>query len=223
MDYTRITSIDDPHFKSMHGLMQAVLPSDEVLPVEAWRDRIEDGTLRVYAALHEGRVAGATGYHYYHDFNVAMMDFTIVGEPGLGVGRFLFLHQQRDLRGWAEQFKNVPLGVFAEVYNPHRDKKHASAGTRVMDPVVRREVLSHLGYKRCDIPYVRPSWKNTGEAIGRLDLCCLPTDEALGALPSDLVANFLTRYYAALSNKPAEWRAMVVQLRTRESVPLLPL
>ena len=43
-----------------------------------------------------------------------------------------------------------------------------------MDPYVRREVLSHLGYKRLDFPYVHPSWNNDGEAVTGLDLCFLP-------------------------------------------------
>ncbi len=223
MDYVRITSVNDPHFKNIHYLMQTVFPPEEMLPIDSWKDPIEDGTIRVCVALHEERIVGATEYRYYPDLNVAIADFTIIGEPGVGAGRFLFLQRQHDIRTWAEQYKNVPLGMFTEVFDPYHGAKHASGGIPVMDPVVRREVLSHLGFKRCNFPYVHPSWKGNGEPISGLDLCFLPTDDAMEVLPSDLVANFLTRYYAVLSNKPAEWRTMVVQLRTRVSVPLVPL
>ena len=42
---------------------------------------------------------------------------------------------------------------------------HEFGGVKVMDPYVRREVLSHLGYKRIDLDYVHPSWENNGEAV----------------------------------------------------------
>jgi len=223
MDFIRITSIDDPLFKSMHDLMQKVFPPEEVLAFDAWRDPVEDPGIRVCVAVHEGSVVGATEYRYYADFHVAMTDFTIVGKAGLGIGRFLFTHRQADIEQWAERQGSISLGMFAEVYDPYRADKHAFGGIKVMDPYVRREVLSHLGYKRLDFPYVHPSWKNNGDAVTELDLCFLPADESLDILPADLVANFLTRYYSVLPNKPVEWRAMLVQLRTQESVPLAPL
>ncbi|MFA6244276.1 MAG: hypothetical protein WC655_25260 [Candidatus Hydrogenedentales bacterium] len=223
MEFIRITSIDNPLFKSMHELMQKVFPPEEVLAFDAWRDPLEDPAIRVCVAVHDGGVVGATEYRYYADFRVAMTDFTIVGRAGLGIGRFIFVRRQSDIAQWAERQSSVPLGMFAEVYDPYRAEKHAFGGIKVMDPFVRREVLSHLGYRRLDFPYVHPSWKNNGAAVTELDLCFLPADETLQELPADVVANFLTRYYSVLPNKPAEWRTMLVQLRTQEFVPLAPL
>jgi len=42
MDYHRISSIDDPLFRQMHGLMQQVFPPEEVLAYELWREPLAD-------------------------------------------------------------------------------------------------------------------------------------------------------------------------------------
>ena len=47
--------------------------------------------------------------------------------------------------------------------DPYRVGDFSFGGIRAMDPVVRREVLSHLGYERLDFPYVHPSWSKTGK------------------------------------------------------------
>jgi hypothetical protein len=92
-----------------------------------------------------------------------------------------------------------------------------------MDPFVRREVLSHLGYKRIDFSYVHPSWENNGEALKGLDLCFMPLDDELNSLPTNLVHDFLTTYYSILSNKPEEWLKMIDRLGDKEEISLLPL
>ncbi|MCL4694665.1 MAG: GNAT family N-acetyltransferase [Candidatus Hydrogenedentes bacterium] len=223
MNFVRITRIDDPLFAKTHALMQDVFPPEEVLEFSAWEGPLQDDGLRVCVAVHDGEVVGATEYRYYPDLNVAMTDFTIVGRPGLGIGRFLYLERQRDLDAWAERHGQTPLGMFAEIYDPYRVEGHAFGGIKPMDPFVRREVLSHLGYRRLDFPYIHPSWKNNGEPVTELDLCFLPADDNCASVPAALIADFLTTYYAILPNKPAEWQAMIDALRTREAVALLPL
>jgi hypothetical protein len=173
--------------------------------------------------VYEGTVVGATEYRYYPDLNVAMTDFTIIDREGLGIGRFLYVHRKADLAQWAQRHGKTPLGMFAEIYDPYRAEKHAFGGIKPMDPYVRREVLSHLGYRRLDFPYVHPSWTNTGGAVNELDLCFLPGDDALDALSADLIATFLTGYYAILANKPEAWHGMIADLKERGSVALLPI
>ncbi|MNR56892.1 hypothetical protein D3C85_1775610 [compost metagenome] len=51
----------------------------------------------------------------------------------------------------------------------------------------------------------------------------MPGDENLERIEASLVADFLTRYYAVLADKPEAWTSMVEQLRSRDAVPLLPL
>jgi hypothetical protein len=113
--------------------------------------------------------------------------------------------------------------MFAEVYDPGRAEGLNVGQFPLMHPLVRREVLSHLGYQRLDFPYVHPSWQNDGAAVAKLDLCFLPSDPAMAALPAWLVADFLTSYYAVLPNKPGEWYEMVDRLRTMDAIPLRPL
>lgn len=131
-----------------------------------------------------------------------MTDFTIIGREGLGIGSFLANHRKRDLQKLAAANGKELFGMFAEIYNPYLSQDHEFGGIKPMDPYVRREVLSHLGYQRLDFPYVHPSWQGDGEAVGGLDLCFMPGDESLDELPASLVADFLNRYYAVLPNKP---------------------
>ncbi|WP_209847320.1 GNAT family N-acetyltransferase [Paenibacillus sediminis] len=223
MEYRRITNIADPLFAKMHRLMQEIFPPEEVLEFDLWKEPLEDPGIRVFVAVHEGNVVGATEYRYYEDFNVAMTDFTIIGKPGLGIGRFLYLNRHHDLLELAKANGKELFGMFAEIYDPYRTKDHEFGGVKPMDPYVRREVLSHLGYKRLDFTYVHPSWNNDGVAVEGLDLCFMPTDDNVSELPAELIVKFLRRYYSVLSNKPAAWIQMVEQLEAKSTVALLPI
>ncbi|ANF95426.1 hypothetical protein [Paenibacillus bovis] len=223
MDYVHITHIDDPLFADMHALMGRIFPAEEVLEYELWREPLEDPGIRVFVAVHEGRVVGATEYRYYEDDNVAMTDFTIIGEPGLGIGPFLAQHRQADLKKVAAAAGKELSGMFAEIYDPYRAERHEFGGVKPMDPFVRREVLAHLGYRRLDFTYVHPSWNNDGEAVSELDLCFLAYDPTVQSLPGALIEKFLRRYYAVLAQKPDAWEQMVHEVGQRDQVALLPL
>jgi hypothetical protein len=222
MEYRRITNVADPLFRQVHNLLSEVFPPEEVLEYSLWKEPLEDPGIRVFAAVHEGIVVGTTEYRYYADWNVAMTDFTIIGREGLGVGRFLAQHRLKDLQKLAAGNGRELFGMFAEIYDPYR-VAYAFGGIKPMDPFVRREVLSHLGYKRIDFPYVHPSRQGDGEAVSGLDLCFMPGNEDSEQISASLVAGFLTRYYAVLAHKPEAWTSMVEQLKSRDSVALLPL
>jgi hypothetical protein len=51
----------------------------------------------------------------------------------------------------------------------------------------------------------------------------MPGDEDMGQVKASLVADFLTRYYAVLADKPEAWMSMVEELKSRDTVSLLPL
>ncbi|WP_054944071.1 hypothetical protein [Paenibacillus ihuae] len=224
MEYRRITDISDPLFRQVHHLLSEVFPPEEVLEFSLWQEPLADPGIRVFAAVHQGEVVGTTEYRYYPDWNVAMTDFTIIGREGLGIGSFLARRRLKDLRSLAADNGGKELfGMFAEIYDPYRVADFAFGGVKPMDPFVRREVLSHLGYERLDFPYVHPSWKGDGEAVTGLDLCFMPGQEGLEAVEASLVADFLTRYYAVLEDKPEAWHSMVDQLRQRDTLLLLPL
>jgi len=224
MEFIRITNINDPLFAKLHTLLGEIFPPEEVLEFELWKEPLEDPGIRVFVAVHEGEVVGATEYRYYPGWSIAMTDFTIIGKPGLSIGRFLAQQRQMDLNRLAEESGEVLIGGFAEIYNPYMTNAEFDfGGVMPMNPYVRREVLSHLGYKRIDFPYVHPSWKNDGEAVSGLDFCFMPTDETLNEIPSSLVAEFLKTYYSVLSNKPQQWLDMIGKLEAQEKLKLLPL
>ncbi|RXZ81859.1 GNAT family N-acetyltransferase [Paenibacillaceae bacterium] len=222
MEYKRIISINDPLFAGMHQLMQKVFPPEEVLEFALWEEPLEDASIHVYVAVLDGEVIGATEYRYYAEFRTAMTDFTIIGSAGAGIGRFLLKNRERDIKRLAEAAGSEPLGMFAEIYDPTQ-VEYTFGGVTPMNPFVRREVLSHIGYCRLDFPYVHPSWDHLGQAVTGLDLCFLPADDTRTALPAELVHRFLTTYYAALPNKPDAWTQMMADLQSREEVALLPL
>ncbi|RCW50948.1 GNAT family N-acetyltransferase [Paenibacillus prosopidis] len=221
--YHRISSIEDPYFSSLHQLLQTIFPPEEVLAYELWKEPLEDPTIHVYVAVHEGEVVGSTEYRYYPELRVAMTDFTIIAKPSLGIGRFLLRNRERDLERLAEQSGTTPIGMFAEVYDPYRAEDHAFGGVSPMNPYVRREVLSHVGYKRLNLAYVHPSWDHEGAAVSELDLCFLPKDEEQASIDASLVSAFLEGYYSALPNKPEEWLNMMEKIRASETIELLPL
>jgi hypothetical protein len=223
MDYRRITSIEDPLFRKMHQLMQDIFPPEEVLEFSLWKEPLEDPGIRVFVAVDEDEVIGATEYRYYEDDNIAVTDFTIIGRAAKGIGRFLSQKRQADLLALATVNGKQLFGMIAEIYDPYRVEHHAFGGIKPMDPFVRREVLSHLGYKRMDFPYVHPSWNNDGEAVTGLDLCFLPADDNLNELQTAIIVKFLRRYYSFLTNKPQAWFEMVESLEAKQTVALLPI
>ncbi|OKL35272.1 GNAT family acetyltransferase [Domibacillus mangrovi] len=220
MEYYRITNIKDPLFKQMHQLMQDVFPPEEVLEFSLWEEPLQDPGIRIFVAVHRGEVVGATEYRYYEDFNVAMTDFTIIGKDGLGVGAFLASKRLDDLNSVAMDNGMELQGMFAEIYDPYRIEDHEFGGVKAMNPYVRREVLSHLGYKRLEFSYVHPSWNNDGEAVTELDLCFMPMVKDTDEMPAELVVKFLRRYYSVLSNKPKSWFTMVENLENQEMIAL---
>ncbi|MFB3165054.1 GNAT family N-acetyltransferase [Neobacillus sp. 179-J 1A1 HS] len=222
MEYKRIVSIEDPNFRKLHDLMREIFPPEEVLEYDLWKEPLEDPGIRVFVAVDGDKVVAATEYRYYPDWNIAMTDFTIISRPGLSLGRFLAQNRLQDLQKLASENGKELFGMFAEIYDPYR-VGHEFGGVKVMDPYVRREVLSHLGYKRIDLEYVHPSWENNGEAVEGLDFCFMPMDDELDSIPASLVADFLTTYYSILSKKPQEWLDMVAHLKTKEIISLLPL
>ncbi|MBJ6363668.1 GNAT family N-acetyltransferase [Paenibacillus sp. GCM10012307] len=222
MDYYRITSIQDSYFPKMHRLMQEVFPPEEVLEFSLWEEPIQDPGIHVYVAIANGEVVGATEYRYYPHFRTAMTDFTIIGKPGLGIGRFLLKKREKDIERIASESRTVPIGMFAEIYDPYRIE-YSFGGVTPMNSYVRREVLSHIGYRKLDFSYVHPSWDHQGDAVSGLDLSFLPAEEELGSLPAELVYNFLTEYYSALPNKPQAWNDMMDGLKTKNEIALLPL
>ena len=220
MEYSRITSIEDPLFTQMHQLMQTVFPKEEVLEFSLWKEPLEDPGIRVFVAVLEGEVVGATEYRYYEDFNVAMTDFTIIGKANLGIGPFLANKRAEDLHRLAADNGKKLFGMFAEIYDPYKVDHYEFGGVKPMDPYVRREVLAHLGYNRLDFSYIHPSWNNDGEAVTGLDLCFLPMEAGTTELPASLIVDFLKRYYSVLSNKPQTWISMVEELEKKETVAL---
>ena len=222
MEYVRIRSIDEPVFAGMHRLMQEVFPPEEVLAYELWADPLRDEGIHVHAAVLGGEVVGATEYRYFDDMRVAVTDFTIIGRAGLGIGRFLMKNREADLQRMARESGTQPLGMFAEIYDP-TETDHGFGGATPMNPIVRREVLSHIGYRKLDIDYVHPSWDHEGKAVTELDLCFLSADESMDSLPASLVTADVERYYSALPNKPQAWLTMMDGLRGRDSIALLPI
>lgn len=222
MEYIRVNDIADPLFAGLHRLMSEIFPPEEVLAFDLWKEPLQDPDIRVFVAVHEEQVVGATEYRYYANDDIAMTDFTIIGRPGLGIGPFLASRREADLKQLASEAGGTLKGMFAEIYDPYRAHDHEFGGVKPMDPFVRREVLAHLGYRRLNFEYVHPSWQGDGEAVSGLDLCFLPYRESR-SLPGTFVAKFLRTYYSVLEPKPAKWTRMVETLENTDSVELLPL
>lgn len=223
MEYIRVKTIEDPYFAQMHELMSSIFPPEEVLAFELWKEPIEDPDIHVYAAVHDGKVVGATEYRYYPELRVAMTDFTIIGTMGLGIGRFLYVNRAEDLKRLEKESGTESIGMFAEIYRPQAISSYDFGNVLSMHPAVRREVLSHIGYQRLDFTYVHPSWDHEGKAVTDLDLGFLPNQVDVHTVPAALISQFLKDYYTALPNKPKEWLEMIEQLDSKSVIELYPL
>lgn len=142
MEYKRITTIEDPLFAKMHILLGEIFPPEEVLAFDLWKEPLEDPSIRVFVAVHEGAVVGATEYRYYPAWNIAMTDFTIIGKPNLGIGRYLAVNRSADLERLAKEQGKVLYGMFAEIYNPYEREDFAFGGVMAMNPYVRRGTIA---------------------------------------------------------------------------------
>lgn len=100
MEFIRINNIEDPLFAQMHALLGDIFPPEEVLEFELWKEPLEDSGIRVFVAVHEGKVVGATEYRYYPDWNIAMTDFTIIGQSGLASAVSWRNSAKRIYSGW---------------------------------------------------------------------------------------------------------------------------
>ena len=223
MEYKQITSIEDPLFRQFFELMQKVFPKEEVLDFPLWEEPLKDPIIRMFVAVEKGEVVGATEYRYYPTFNITMTDFTLIGRDGKGVGPFLARERLSDIHRLADEFGKQPRGMFAEIYNPYEVEEATFGGVTSMNPFVRREVLSHLGYQKLNFSYVHPSWLNDGEAVSGLDFCFLPFDKKITTLKGEFIASFLKEYYGILSNKPALWEEMIAKLENTPEVELQPI
>lgn len=222
MEYVQISGINDPLFPKMHKLMQDVFPAEEVLEYSLWEGPLQDPTIRMFVAVEDGEVVGATEYRFYPDRKLSMTDFTLIGKEGLGVGPFLAKKRHEDLMHLSFEHGIELIGVFAEIYDPYRAERHDFGGLQAMNPFVRREVLAHLGFKKLDFTYVHPSWTNEGDAVTELDFCFLPFAD-LESIPGAEIADFLKMYYAILSEKPQAWHDMITHLEAAGEVKLLAL
>src|SRR5690606_30164303 len=119
MEYIRITTIRDPLFEGMYKLMGSSFRPEEVLAFDLWEEPLQDKGIHVYVAVHEGEVVGATEYRYYDDLRTAVTDFTLIGRPGLAIGRFLAANRKADLDRMAAETRTSPLGMFAKIYDPY--------------------------------------------------------------------------------------------------------
>jgi len=223
LTYIRVKSIDDPNFAAMHQLLSEIFPPEEVLAFELWKEPIADPSIHVYVAKQDERVVGATEYRYDPMLRVAMTDFTIIGPQSQGIGRFLYASREKDLQRLQAESRTTMIGMFAEIYKPQETTELRFGNIPAMHPAVRREVLSHMGYRKLAINYVHPSWDHEGKAVSELDLGFRTTDESLTYISAALVVQFLRQYYAALPNKPQEWHEMIEMLESASEIALLPL
>ncbi|OOE13899.1 GNAT family acetyltransferase [Fictibacillus arsenicus] len=221
MEYIKIKNIDDPLFVQFYSLMKEIFPKEEVLDFELWREPLIDPSIRMFVAVDEGKVVGATEYRYYPDMNIAMTDFTLIGQEGKGIGIFLAKNRLEDLNRLAAEHGKKIRGMFAEIYNPYKVEAIPFGGVSAMNPYVRREVLSHMGYQKLNFSYVHPSWLDDGGAVTGLDLCFLPFDSEITSLNGGFIAEFLSTYYSVLENKPAEWLKMIHILQDKEKIELV--
>ncbi|BDG62424.1 GNAT family N-acetyltransferase [Caldinitratiruptor microaerophilus] len=152
-----------------------------------------------------GQVAGGTLFSYVPETNVGFSEYIIVAPAyrGHGLARLLFQRRLTILE-WDARLKGKPpiRGIFIEVAHPMRLPPELYEADRRMavDPVERRRIMHHFGFRQLDLEYNQPPLTQDREPVSYLDLLFLPLDpdlKAAGALPAEMILRSLRPIWRA--------------------------
>ncbi|MGL4608197.1 MAG: GNAT family N-acetyltransferase [Trueperaceae bacterium] len=143
------------------------------------------------------RLLGGVIFHYLKKPNVGFSSFmgTTLEARGKGVGRKL--HEARFALLDEVAGKNVE-GVFLDSVAPERlTQEDIEAEHRVgADPIVRRDVFQHLGFRKVAIRYEQPVGGPNGGPVTNMDLLFCPHDPNVKSIPTVLVVATMQGYWS---------------------------
>lgn len=205
-----VTDPADPAVEAYAALLAGTFPDpDMVVDAGYLRARLaaEETRERVYfllvAETGDDLVGGAS-FSYLPPPNTAYSGFLVLAPAARGrrLGRWLFDRRARLLREAARRWgQEVPWGLFIETVNPLRLTPGGLEAERLraMDPVVRRRIFAHLGFRQVMVHYVQPPLRPGTGPVETMDLLFRPMHPDLSGavdIPAALVLETLTRVWS---------------------------
>lgn len=200
MEIRRVTSPVDPAIGAFVKLQNSVYyEPDALIPGGAIRMMLSVPMVKranVLLVAEEGdTLLGGVIFHYLQKPNVGFSSFmgTSLEARGKGVGRKL--HEARFATLDEIAGKKVE-GVFLDSVAPERlTEEEFEAEHKVhSDPVARRNVFQHLGFRKVVIRYEQPIGGPNGGPVTNMDLLFCPR-EPRDTIPTELVVSTMQAYW----------------------------
>jgi GNAT superfamily N-acetyltransferase len=201
MEIRRITNPIDPAVTAFVNLQNSVyFDPDALIPAGAIRMMLSipmTGRRNFLIIAEEaGKLLGGVIFHYLKKPNVGFSSFmgTSLEARGKGVGRKL--HEAR-FAALDEAAGGKVHGVFLDSVAPERlTQEELEAERRVnSDPVARRDIFQHLGFRKVAIRYEQPVGGPDGGPVTNMDLLFCPHDSGVESIPTDVVVETMQGYW----------------------------
>jgi GNAT superfamily N-acetyltransferase len=200
MEIRRVTSPVDSAIGAFVKLQNAVYyEPDALIPGGAIRMMLSVPMVKrtnvLLVAEEADTLLGGVLFHYLQKPNVGFSSFmgTSLEARGQGVGRKL--HEARFATLDEIAGKKVE-GVFLDSVAPERlTQEELEAEHKVnSDPVRRRDIFQHLGFRKVAIRYEQPVGGPDGGPVTNMDLLFCPRESA-SSIPTDLVVTTMQSYW----------------------------
>jgi GNAT superfamily N-acetyltransferase len=201
MEIRRITNPIDPAVTAFVNMQNSVyFDPDALIPAGAIRMMLSvpmSGRRNfLIVAEEDGKLLGGVIFHYLKKPNVGFSSFmgTSLEARGKGVGRKL--HEAR-FAALDEAAGGKVEGVFLDSVAPERlSQEELEAERRVgSDPVSRRDIFQHLGFRKVAIRYEQPVGGPDGGPVTNMDLLFCPRESGVKSIPTDFVVETMQGYW----------------------------
>ncbi|THF84749.1 GNAT family N-acetyltransferase [Deinococcus sp. KSM4-11] len=146
-------------------------------------------------AERSGQVVGGTLFHAFRGPGTGFSSYMATAQEVRGQGVARRLHDAR-MAALDGAVGGRVAGVFIDVVAPDRLTPQELEEERAVDsdPVRRRAVFGHLGFRQVDVAYQQPTGGEQGGPVTNMDLLYCPHDPAT-TVPVHLVLDTMRAYW----------------------------
>ncbi|GHF62710.1 GNAT superfamily N-acetyltransferase [Deinococcus metalli] len=172
-----------------------LIPAAYLVRLLEWQSPERRNLLLV--AEQAGRVVGGTVFHAFPQVGTGFSSYMATAQQVRGQGVARLLHDRR-MALLDEAVGGHVAGVFIDVVAPQRLTPRELAEERAVgsDPVRRRAVFAHLGFRQVDVTYQQPAGGENGGPVTNMDLLYCPRVPA-DRVPAALVLGTMGAYWHA--------------------------
>lgn len=212
----RVLEPADPAIAAFGGLQNRTYFEPDMLIPAAFIGRLLEWQSperrNLLLVAEQGRqVVGGTVFHAFPQVGTGFSSYMATAPEVRGQGVARLLHDARMTALDGAVGRRV-AGVFIDVVAPTRltPAELAQEAAVGSDPMRRRAVFGHFGFRQVDIQYQQPTGGENGGPVTNMDLLYCPRD------PADTIAARLV-----LDTMSAYWLAWLGEKRTQSAVGVL--